>query len=222
MPTPGAARLRDLVVLCLRAYEQGGPLEGARTRDRYQALACTDRWTLFLNQDSRALVVAFRGTALRGLQDLGVNMHVLRGTFGSSGAFRAEWHALQAALRVAPCGAPVVLTGHSNGATFAAAAYDQLLALPDPPKQVVVVGFNPATSPAALRPGASVPLPPRPKQVLHYLVERDPVSRWHRGLCGHLVHVPARRGEPCLERHNLRAMLARRLKVPPRFRHMLR
>lgn len=211
------ARVQDLVVLCLRAYGKNwaGHFD---THDHYTLVEATSRWTLAFNDDTSALVAAFRGTKLCDLTDVVANVTVLvHGTLSNNPVFEQEWGDLLRALRAARTDPdmPVLLTGHSNGAVFAATAYDRALShLPGVPESVAAIGFNSATSPASRRASCA-------KNVLHYVVEGDPVSLWHRGLCGSSVMLPARRGESCMQRHNLRNMLRRRLNVPPKFRRFV-
>lgn len=212
------ARVNDLILMCISAYDRdSSPPAG------YGVVAQSRRWGLFWDSSQRTMVMAFRGTLLGDTTDLLGNLYLLLGSFDTSPVFQREWQlASHDLLRAVQALSPqrIVFCGHSLGAAFSVSTCAMFCERqPELAERCVIVGFNSATSPC-YRPE------PRARQhdhnQVHFLVEDDIVSAWPRSLAGHLVRVAPRDSESALQKHNLRRMLHRRLRVPRTMRQLIR
>lgn len=213
--------VKDLIRLCMKTYDQSDA-SVVDTFDTYEIMHSSERWCVFLSKKTRCIVVAFRGTVLGDTIDMISNVHAFVGSFNTSPQFLQEWKALHTVIADAlnqhqP--SKIVFCGHSLGSVFSMAANDMFrFCFQDVENlQSIVVGFNSLTTPAR-----SAEQTEEVSDTIHFIVEKDIVSTWKHSLPGHRVHVDADCNESALQRHNLRKMLDRDIRVPKPFKRHIR
>lgn len=218
--------IKDLVKICISTYSNNDDAKQFYDSNEFMRLNTTDRWSIFLQIKTNSIIVAFRGTNWGNISDLITNAHILIGSFESSPCFLKEWRELQKTLRVIiPFVSPhaIIFCGHSMGSKYSVAAQDMFhRCFDNHDGETLVIGFNSATSPNDCRIGISAPVARKSSRIIHYVVDKDPVSQWSDYICGEVVKISAGNHESALERHNIRRMLHRQLPVPRRVRHIIK
>lgn len=218
--TDMSAHIQDLIRLCLTTYErEWEPNDNViwRLTNTYELIHSTNRWKVFCNIDTKVLVVAFRGTLIGDAADIISNIHAFLGCFENSRIFLEEWKNINEIVshiieerKVQK----VIFCGHSLGVVFSIASHEMFRTKSK--VESVVVGFNSATTPHVQENAFDR------EDIIHFLVPGDIVSTWKASLPGYLVQLNPEKCESALQRHNLRGMLKRNIRIPKVFKKHIR